>query len=231
MSDNPNVATDERDKQIQDLFSRLDKNKDGKIDFQELKEALNDMSSKRTVNHKNDKKHESEDQYAKMLYEQMTHGSGTLDFRDFVNYISQTDKKIELVFCDLDFDKSGSIDSNEIKQAFSKLNIVLTDQDVEKLIGHIDTNKSLRIDWAEWRDFFRFAPHNEFEKMLRHWRTESFVDYGEQPLPNDYTKKELETGLWWRNLVAGGSAGIISRTCTAPLDRVKIFMQVCFYRL
>jgi solute carrier family 25 phosphate transporter 23/24/25/41 len=32
--------------------------------------------------------------------------------------------------------------------------------------------------------------------------------------------------LWIRNLVAGGLAGAISRTCTAPLDRVKIFLQV-----
>lgn len=34
------------------------------------------------------------------------------------------------------------------------------------------------------------------------------------------------TGVWWRQLVAGGGAGAVSRTCTAPLDRVKLFFQV-----
>jgi hypothetical protein len=29
----------------------------------------------------------------------------------------------------------------------------------------------------------------------------------------------LLAGIWWRHLVAGGVAGAVSRTCTAPLDR------------
>jgi solute carrier family 25 phosphate transporter 23/24/25/41 len=217
----------DRDEQLKDLFNRLDKNNDGKIDFNELKEALSKNQNPKTINSNNNIKSKSDDDL-RFIYNQMSQSSsnGTIDFRDFVSYISKTDQKIELVFYDLDHDKNGIIDSNEIKAAFAKLNIILTDKDVDLLIEHIDTNKSLRIDWAEWRDFFRFAPHNQFEDMLRHWRMNTFVDYGDQPLPNDYTKNEKESGLWWRNLIAGGAAGVISRTCTAPLDRVKIFMQV-----
>jgi solute carrier family 25 phosphate transporter 23/24/25/41 len=231
MAGNDKIDEIEREKQMRNLFDRLDKNKDGKIEFYELKEALTEMSSMKQTDETNDKhiKKARSDKDLRILYEQMVKGSsnGTIDFRDFVSYISQTDQKIELVFSDLDCDKNGIIDGHEIRQAFAKLNIILNDKDVEKLIGHIDTNKSLRIDWTEWRDFFRFAPHDQIEDMLRHWRMETFVDYGDQPLPNDYTKKEKENGIWWRHLLAGGAAGIISRTCTAPLDRVKIFMQVC----
>uniref|UniRef100_A0A6M2DY76 Putative mitochondrial fad carrier protein n=1 Tax=Xenopsylla cheopis TaxID=163159 RepID=A0A6M2DY76_XENCH len=36
----------------------------------------------------------------------------------------------------------------------------------------------------------------------------------------------MQTGKWWRHLVAGGVAGAVSRTCTAPLDRIKVFLQV-----
>lgn len=45
-------------------------------------------------------------------------------------------------------------------------------------------------------------------------------------IPDDFTASELQTGKWWRHLVAGGIAGAVSRTCTAPLDRIKVFLQV-----
>ena len=45
-------------------------------------------------------------------------------------------------------------------------------------------------------------------------------------VPDDFTDQDMVTGMWWRHLVAGGVAGAVSRTCTAPLDRLKIFLQV-----
>lgn len=53
------------------------------------------------------------------------------------------------------------------------------------------------------------------------------IDVGENLMvPDEFTIEEKQTGMWWRHLVAGGGAGAISRTCTAPLDRLKVMMQV-----
>lgn len=55
------------------------------------------------------------------------------------------------------------------------------------------------------------------------------MDIGEDiGVPDDFTNSEMITGMWWRHLLAGGIAGAVSRTCTAPLDRIKVYLQVNF---
>lgn len=54
-----------------------------------------------------------------------------------------------------------------------------------------------------------------------------YLDVGESVcVPDDFTLQEMLSGMWWRHLVAGGVAGAVSRTSTAPLDRLKVFLQV-----
>lgn len=59
-----------------------------------------------------------------------------------------------------------------------------------------------------------------------------YLDIGEDlNVPDDFTQSEMQTGMWWRHLAAGGVAGAVSRTCTAPLDRLKVFLQVSITRI
>lgn len=53
------------------------------------------------------------------------------------------------------------------------------------------------------------------------------LDIGESiAIPDEFTEEEKTSGGWWKQLAAGAMAGAVSRTGTAPLDRVKVFMQV-----
>ena len=45
-------------------------------------------------------------------------------------------------------------------------------------------------------------------------------------MPVDFSETEIQSGMWWRHLIAGGIAGSVSRTSTAPIDRLKVFLQV-----
>lgn len=53
------------------------------------------------------------------------------------------------------------------------------------------------------------------------------VDIGEQlTVPDEFSEEEKKSGFVWRQLMAGAIAGSVSRTGTAPLDRLKVFRQV-----
>ncbi len=53
------------------------------------------------------------------------------------------------------------------------------------------------------------------------------LDIGEQlTVPDEFSEKERRSGVVWRQLLAGAMAGAVSRTGTAPLDRIKVFLQV-----
>lgn len=55
-------------------------------------------------------------------------------------------------------------------------------------------------------------------------------DIGEHlTVPDEFSEKERRAGLVWRQLVAGAMAGAVSRTGTAPLDRLKVFLQVSHF--
>lgn len=62
-------------------------------------------------------------------------------------------------------------------------------------------------------------------------------DIGEHmTVPPEFSQQERQSGVVWRQLVAGAMAGAVSRTGTAPLDRLKVFLQVkgyccVYYRL
>jgi len=91
----------------------------------------------------------------------------------------------------------------------------------------MDQDGSLEISFNEWRDFLLYAPSTDIRDLIKYWRHSTYLDIGEDMnVPDDFTQSELQTGKWWRHLVAGGFAGAVSRTCTAPLDRLKVYLQV-----
>ena len=86
--------------------------------------------------------------------------------------------------------------------------------------------KIFNITFSEWQTYFRFAPSTELEASLRSWRRGVQIDtINEQQMPNSYTEKERENGFYSRHFIAGALSGMVSRTVTAPLDRLKIYMQ------
>ncbi|KAG1659261.1 Calcium-binding mitochondrial carrier protein SCaMC-2-B [Nymphon striatum] len=163
----------------------------------------------------------------KFIEKSDTGKSGDIDFSEFVHYVVEHEKKLSLMFHCLDENKDGKLDETEIISSFFKLGININPKEAASLIKRIDKDGSLDIGFDEWRDYLLFHPSSELHDIILFWRHATYVDIGEDALvPDDFTELELITGMALRHLTAGAVAGAVSRTCTAPLDRIKVFLQV-----
>ncbi|MBN3319433.1 SCM2B protein, partial [Atractosteus spatula] len=152
---------------------------------------------------------------------------GQLDFEEFVHYLRDHEKKLRLVFKSLDRKNDGRIDAQEIMQSLRDLGVHISEQQAEKILKSMDKNGTMTIDWNEWRDYHLLHPADNIPEIILYWKHSTIFDVGESLMvPDEFTAEERNTGMWWRHLVAGGGAGAVSRTCTAPLDRLKVLMQV-----
>nr|XP_020472736.1 calcium-binding mitochondrial carrier protein SCaMC-1 [Monopterus albus] len=203
-------------KTYDELFAKLDTNKDGKVDVSELKAGLAAMGIKA-------EKGAAE----KIISSGDENRDEGLDFSEFAKYLKDHEKKLLLTFKSLDRNNDGRIDFKEIQQSLAELGLEVSREAAEKILQSIDVDDTMTVDWNEWREHFLFNPATDLQEIIRYWKHDSVLDIGDSlAIPDEFTEEEKMTGLWWKQLTAGAMAGAVSRTGTAPLDRIKVFMQV-----
>ncbi|XP_076845433.1 mitochondrial adenyl nucleotide antiporter SLC25A23 isoform X3 [Brachyhypopomus gauderio] len=137
------------------------------------------------------------------------------------------EKSLRLMFSSLDRNNDGEIDVGEIQLSLHNLGVDVTLEEASRILQSMDKDGTMTIDWVEWRDHFLFNPLHSMEDIALYWKRSVILDIGEHPsVPDEFSEKERKSGFVWRQLMAGAMAGSVSRTGTAPLDRLKVFLQV-----
>ncbi|XP_059217202.1 calcium-binding mitochondrial carrier protein SCaMC-2 isoform X2 [Stomoxys calcitrans] len=210
----PTELPQEDEERLGKLFKQLDRDGNGRIDIHDLSEALREFGLSSV--------------YAEKFLEHSDKTqSGDVGLAEFVHYIREHEKNLRLQFSHLDKNRDGKVDLEELISAFMDLGIEVDMEEARHLLSRMDQDGSLNISYNEWRDFLLLAPSSDIHDLIKFWRHSTYLDIGEDMnVPDDFTPTELQSGMWWRHLAAGGVAGAVSRTCTAPLDRIKVFLQV-----
>lgn len=199
-----------------DLFAKLDANKDGKVDVAELKAGLAAMgiASRKGA-------------AQKIISSGDEDKDDGLDFNEFSKYLREHEKKLRLTFKSLDKNNDGRVDFMEIKQSLAELGLDISKEEAQKILQSIDMDGTMTVDWNEWKQHFLFNTATNLQEIVRYWKHSTVLDIGESlSIPDEFTEEEKTSGMWWKQLSAGAMAGAVSRTGTAPLDRMKVFMQV-----
>ncbi|XP_035278620.1 solute carrier family 25 member 24, like [Anguilla anguilla] len=202
--------------QFRSIFLKLDKNEDGFITVDELRKEMTKIG----ISSVDEKAQAIVGKYDKNNDEH-------LDYEEFLSYMMDREKKWKIHFQTLDKNKCGAIDQDEIMHLFKELGLSISKQSAKRIIQMMDEDSSMTVDWGEFLQHIILNPAEDIAELVSSWKRSLVFDVGEsRAMPMDFTQEETDSGIWKKYILAGGMADAVSRTATAPIDRLKTQLQV-----
>eukprot|EP01117_Protostelium_nocturnum_P007020 TRINITY_DN2515_c0_g1_i1.p1 TRINITY_DN2515_c0_g1~~TRINITY_DN2515_c0_g1_i1.p1 ORF type:complete len:463 (-),score=143.75 TRINITY_DN2515_c0_g1_i1:67-1455(-) len=131
--------------------------------------------------------------------------------------------ELQTVFQELDTNKNGKLELDEVKASLLKVGLPAEDEDVVRLMKRMDRDGDGVINYEEWKELLLWIPSTKTESLMRYWANASTLFIDEMIVPQDPFQSYKETaGL----MAAGATAGVLSKTLTAPLERLKVLYQI-----
>ena len=162
---------------------------------------------------------------------------GVVSLADFQLFVYKREAEIQRVFASLDRDEDGLLTHADLIQMLERLDLPATDEELDQMVETMleragqgssgreikDSSGRLMLDYADFRELMLLVPQTASARaVFDYWIKAADVDFDFQlPAERKSTKESMLTILF-----AGAIAGTVSRTCTAPMDRVKVMMQV-----
>lgn len=206
-------AIDENVDDYERLFDSMDRKHKGEITLQDFKMAIKSVDHPIKEN----------PQLVKEVFDSFdTNNDSKIDYNDFKEYLITTDEQILKGFRIIDSDSDGKITKSDLlKYVKEVLKLNPSQDDIESIFHYIDDENLGYITFHEFRKFLLLMPR------LHGSRIKTAFQYiaEELDLTSDGDVTLINQFLYGFNyFLAGGISGVVSRTCTAPFDRIKVFL-------
>ncbi|KAG7537449.1 Mitochondrial carrier domain superfamily [Arabidopsis suecica] len=204
---------EERDLRIRSLFNFFDSENVGYLDCAQIEKGLCALQIP------------SGYKYAKELFRVCdANRDGRVDYHEFRRYMDDKELELYRIFQAIDVEHNGCISPEGLWDSLVKAGIEINDEELARFVEHVDKDNDGIIMFEEWRDFLLLYPHEAtIENIYHHWERVCLVDIGEQAVIPEGISKHVKRSNYF---IAGGIAGAASRTATAPLDRLKVLLQI-----
>ncbi|CAN6464499.1 unnamed protein product [Victoria cruziana] len=204
---------EERELRIRSLFNFFDASNSGYLDYSHIELGLKALQIP------------AEYKYARDLLRVCdADRDGRVNYQEFKRYMDDKELELYRIFQAIDVEHNGCILPEELWDALIRAGIEIDDEELARFVEHVDKDNNGIITFEEWRDFLLLYPHEAtIENIYHYWERVCLVDIGEQAVIPEGISKHVHASKY---LIAGGVAGATSRTATAPLDRLKVVLQV-----
>ncbi|XP_042391862.1 calcium-dependent mitochondrial ATP-magnesium/phosphate carrier protein 3-like [Zingiber officinale] len=204
---------EEREARIRSLFGFFDKAGLGYLDYDQIETGLSGLNIP------------AEYKYARDLLKVCdSDRDGRVEYQEFRRYMDGKELELYRIFQAIDVEHNGCILPEELWDALIEAGIEIDDEELASFVDHVDKDNNGIITFEEWRDFLLLYPHEiTMENIYQYWEKVCHIDIGEQAVIPEGISKHSNAAKY---LIAGGVAGATSRTTTAPLDRLKVILQV-----
>ncbi|KAI8904879.1 mitochondrial carrier domain-containing protein [Gorgonomyces haynaldii] len=203
----------ERLERIKQLFEQLDREGDGFLTHEKIQRRLVTRDHPKGA----------ADMYAKELVSICDKSKdGTITFEEFTDFVEQKEAQLYTLFTQIG-EPEEEITVKDLIQSFASAGIKVQEQEVVDFVQLVDTDSNGRISFEEWRDFLLLLPHSPSLKAVV--QVMLSLDFNSDAVP-----VQERTQQYFKYFLSGGIAGAISRTVTAPLDRLKVLLQTQTYK-
>lgn len=144
---------------------------------------------------------------------------------EFKAYAAYKEAELQEAFVFIDRNQDGHIEPADLKSSLHHLHLKASDDQIDKIVRRMSRVPTSDVRFGEFRKFLLLLPGSSLRHVFDSWAKDSSVDLG---LGEDFgVPDEVEGGkpAYLINFIAGGVAGAVSRTLTAPLDRLKVLMM------
>ncbi|KAK9703121.1 hypothetical protein K7432_010884 [Basidiobolus ranarum] len=203
----------QREARIQDTFNHFDKQNRGSLRIEDIEQGVTEYTP---LLHEN---------FASEIFRVLDRNNdGMVDYEDFKHFLDVREAQLWRLFKNLSDTNGHSVLPEELHTHLVSAGIELCQDELEDFVSYIDIKADGFIDFEEWRDFLLFVPHvHTISHIYDHYVDSAQMTSDGELVISEGTKNSQRSMIFF--LLAGAVAGAISRTVTAPLDRLKVYLQ------